>query len=324
MALNNVLLARLCQIGVVAETTRGTYAGPTYTNATTNDYKFLAQNITVTLNQTRYDRDPQWQSLTKYKGIVGKQPVTVSFSVECRRTGTTTTADAWFTLLQGCGWKDVGSGAIEYKPTSLYADMKCLSMEIIIGGRGIGASGLAVKVKGCMGNVTFTGSVGSVLMANFTFQGVLEAVADATMQNVTHESGVPPIFQGIAYSFQGSTTDMALTTFSFDTGNVLAERESVNASTGCLHYVITDRRPTGTIDPDLGLEADNANDLHDLFVNNTEIAQTFDLTNVAVFTFPKTHITALTHGNRNGILTANLTFEVIHTTTDSEASILFD
>lgn len=321
MALNNVLLARLAQIGVTVESTRGTYNGPTYTNATTNDYKILAQNIVMTINQTRYDRDVQWGSLTKYAGVVGKQPVTLSFSVEARRTGTTSTADQWFTLLKGCGYK--GTGNSVYALTSIYADMPTLSFEVALGGRGIGANARGMKIKGAVGNVVWSGQVGQPLMANFTFQGVLEEVADVALLDITHETGVPPVFQGINFQY-GGAADIAATTFTFDTGNVLAERESINASTGCLHYVITDRRPTGTLDPDLGLEADNASDFFDHMTTNAEKQLDFDLAGVCTFTVPKARITAITDGNRNGILTANLTYEAIHTTTDSEVTIDFD
>jgi hypothetical protein len=321
MALNNVLLARLAQIGVKVETDRGTYNAPAYTDAATNDYKILAQNIVMTINQTRYDRDVQWGSLTKYAGVVGKQPVTLSFSVEARRTGTTSTADQWFTLLKGCGYK--GTGDSVYALTSIYADMPTLSFEVALGGRGIGANARGMKIKGAVGNVVWSGQVGQPLMANFTFQGVLEEVADVALRDITHETGVPPVFQGINFQY-GGAADIAATTFTFDTGNVLAERESINASTGCLHYVITDRRPTGTLDPDLGLEADNASDFFDHMTTNAEKALAFDLAGVCTFSVPKARITAITDGNRNGILTANLTYEAIHTTTDTEVTIDFD
>ncbi|MEY2742311.1 MAG: hypothetical protein RIS21_679, partial [Planctomycetota bacterium] len=143
---------------------------------------------------------------------------------------------------------------------------------------------------------------------------VYNGVADGTLQVPTQETGIPGIFQGVSATWGG--TARVLSTINLDVGNSVVLRETVNASSGLLHAVITDRRPTGSIDPDLELVA--TEDFYGQLANNTSKALAFAVTTggstrVQTFTLGDCRVTNVNDANRNGIQVAGIDFEIVDT-----------
>lgn len=309
--MGEAFISKRRHIGLKVESAKGTYLAPA-----SADYALLAYDIQATTQFGRFDRDTQKAYLTKLPGLVGTTACQISFSVEVRHTANTTTADVWETALLGCGFTFASS---TYKPSSNAADHKTLSIAVALGSFGTSASECVIfKAKGCAGTVTFEGKVGQPLIARFTFTGVFEGVADGTLEVPTQEVGIPSIFQGVSATWGGSSSRV-ISTINVDLGNSIVLRESVNSTSGLLHAVITDRRPTGSIDPDLELVA--TEDFYGSLRNNDPKSLTFAVTTVVpsssnrtqTFTLANVRVTNVNDANRNGIQVAGIDFEIVDT-----------
>lgn len=329
--MGEALISKRRHIGLKVETTKG--VTPTGGSAfATADYAIIAYDIQATTQFGRFDRDTQKAYLTKLPGLVGTIACQITFTVEVRHTANTTTADVWERALQGCGFV---FGSSVWKPSSNAADQKTLSIRVAIGAAGI-SDAVIFKARGCAGNVTFEGKVGQPLLARFTFTGIYDGVETGTLEVPTQESAIPGVFQGVSATWTtagGSAFSPVLSTVNLDIGNTVVLRESVNDASGYAHAVITDRRPTGSIDPDLELVA--TNDFYGELRNNTSKALSFAVTNTNATGSPSTRVLTFTAGdcrvtnvndaNRNGIQIAGLDFEIVDTldstTPDGDFSI---
>jgi len=114
--------------------------------------------------------------------------------------------------------------------------------------------GLKKVIYGARGNVRLEANVGEPAFLAFDFQGVYGGVTDVALLSITYLTPVPIAFLNVAGSVHGLAA--IYTQLSIDMGNTLAERESANKSTGILSTKITDRAPTGSINPEMELVAD--------------------------------------------------------------------
>lgn len=305
--MGEAFISKRRHLGLKIETNKGTAE-----TLVAGDYAIIAYDIQATTQFGRFDRDTQKAYLSKLPGIVGTTAAQISFTCEVRHSANTTTLDVWERALQACGF---ALSTSTLKPTSNGDEQKTLTIEVALGAFGTGTDEAVIfKAKGCAGTVTFEGRVGQPLLARFTFTGVYNGVADGTLQVPTQETGIPGIFQGVSATWGG--TARVLSTINLDVGNSVVLRESVNASSGLLHAVITDRRPTGSIDPDLELVA--TEDFYGQLQNNTTKALAFAVTTggstrVQTFTLGDCRVTNVNDANRNGIQVAGIDFEIVDT-----------
>lgn len=321
--MGEAFISKRRHIGIMVETVKGTIntnAGPPVVEALTDaDFAIIAYDIQATTQFGRFDRDTQKAYLSKLPGIVGTTAAQISFTCEVRHSADTTTLDVWERALQACGFVLSGS---TIKPTSNGDEQKTVSIQVALGAFGSGSNeAVLFTAKGCAGTVTFEGRVGQPLLARFTFTGVYAGVTTGTLRVPTQETGIPGIFQGVSATWGGASR--VLSTINLDVGNSVVLRESVNASSGLLHAVITDRRPTGSIDPDLELVA--TEDFYGQLANNTTKALAFavtttnatnmtgDTTRDLTFTLGDCRVTNVNDANRNGIQVAGIDFEIVDT-----------
>lgn len=318
--MGEAFISKRRHIGIAVETTKGTAE-----TLVTADYAIQAYDIQCTTQFGRFDRDTQKAYLSKLPGIVGTVSAQITFTCEVRHSATTTTLDVWERALQGCGF---ALSTSTLKPSSNAADQKTLTIQVAVGAFGTSSNQAVIfKARGCAGTVTFEGRVGQPLLARFTFTGVYDGVVDGTLVVPTQETGIPGVFQGVSATWGGSSR--VLSTINLDMGNSVTLRESVNETTGLLHAVIVDRRPTGSIDPDLELVA--TDDFYGQLRNNTSKALAWAVTTggssrVQTFTLGDCRVTNVNDANRNGIQVAGLDFEVVDTldstTPDGDVTIV--
>lgn len=106
--------------------------------------------------------------------------------------------------------------------------------------------------SGCRGNVKINLKDGEPGFLTFDFMGVLSATADvALLTGITYESTVPEPYLS-AGLVDGSFSPI-FSAVDIDLGNAIAMRLNANLTPGQLSALITDREPTGTIDPEAEL-----------------------------------------------------------------------
>lgn len=300
---------RLRAIRANIETTPGT------ANTTSMSDAYLPYDLTISPGIQMFQRTPQRIHLGPTGDISAQQMATLSFRTEMRRTNTGTTADDWGVLLQGCGFQEddqASPAGLIYAPTSLMpgsstspqeGDMKTLTFHLYQGGDAT-ASAPKWLLVGCMGNVTFSGSVGEPMFAQWEFMGKLTAApTDDTLQSVTHESGKPSAFQGVGLTVDSET--FVFNSLTLNMGNQVTMREDANDATGYAHALIVSRRPEITIDPEVVPVATWA-PITEQLADNT-FAVSFTMSSNITCSIPAAQVTQVADQDRNGVSVYGLT-----------------
>lgn len=336
MALAYALSSRRRQLAFKTEATKGTYE----TLAFGTDDDIQVHDLQVSTAFGRFDRDVQRSTLTKLAGLVGQKAVKISFSVECRHHQATNTPDKWMELFTACGMTASAASGAANGSKYVFADtpsdvsptaFSTLSFMVAIAARGAGAGlSFGIKVKGASGKWTMDAKVGAPIMFHFEFDGVFSDFLDMTLTApVTTESSFPvTVFQGVGLTIGTSagtpTADVAVSSFSLDSGVVVVPRDSVNSTAGIAYFTTIDRKPTCTLDPDLSLEADSAElKWYNSLDQNVDLTVTFTLSDALTLTIASMRLLSVGDGNRNGIATASLTLEIVNATAAAELSLAF-
>ena len=315
-----VFVARLGEVALKAESTKGTKV----VNANLVDgtlSKHRVYNLRYDPDVQLHERGTASASLSRWPHLVGRALGKISFETELRHTAAAITEDADGELFSAAGF-DITSGV--YKPTSDQSDHKTLNIYAMLGGDGTaGTNTVRYGLRGAMANLTIIGEVGKPVMLAWEFFGVSETADEASpplnthnlkptddsLNTITHETGVPAIFQGVAFTWAAVTKRLGR--FELALNNTVVPRDDVSSLNGCLHYVITNRNPVMKIDPDAGLVVDGNNFL-DTLNAGTEVAIAWSLAQTTpartiAFAAPKAQIITCTDAERNGFATKDIT-----------------
>lgn len=185
---------------------------------------------------------------------------------------------------------------------------------------GLFQDGLLKQIHGARGTWSLSASVDGILMVEFDFQGVYSGVSDtALLSGISYESVTPPAFLGLSFNLASFTT-ATFTAFKLACGNTIAERPDVTDAKGIKSFFVTDRAPTGNVDPELCLVA--THDFYGRFVAGTtgrlytQVGSSAG--QVITIAAPRIQYSNVTEGDRNSIVLANLDFE-LKSRTDSSA-----
>lgn len=110
-------------------------------------------------------------------------------------------------------------------------------------------------LTGAKGTVKFRLEAGKYAFADFEFTGIYNVVADASFPSLTFAlTNKPPLWVSGSTFTWGSYTPIA-SKLDFDLGNVIGMRTDPTQATGIKGFVITDRKISGSFDPEAVAEA---------------------------------------------------------------------
>lgn len=269
--------------------------------------------------------------LSPYASIPGSKVATVGFTVEVRGAGVAGQAPKWASaLLAACGMVELdqaagsqGSNPAEalFLPTSDTAaqPMKTATLYIYY-------DGALQKVTGAMGTWSLQGQAGSIAKLQFTFTGVYAGTTDVPIPDAAFNftDPVPPVVQSAVLVY-GTNTDLVVDQFKLDIGNQVQERTDVNSVQGLKGVRITDRKPTGSFDPEAVPEADHPfwGDMASGALNPLTFQVGDTPGNQVVFGAPKCQITGMAYQDRKGIRAYTATISPRRVTGNDELSITF-
>jgi hypothetical protein len=184
--------------------------------------------------------------------------------------------------------------------------------------------GQAIQAVGARGNVAFNFEVNRPATATFTMRGVLNSTTDAAqLTGITSDApSSPPIWQGSAAGWvdneiAGKATFASeyipcLTSLQIDAGVTLADRKCASAATGLVEILGTGRAGTGSIDPEVTLEADIP------WLDYAKAGTTARLRvplgsvdgNQFTFFMPGVQMDSPSYGDRDGIATHDIPFRL--------------
>jgi len=171
------------------------------------------------------------------------------------------------------------------------------------------------RARGARGTATVEGVAGAPLMYNFSYSGIHNDEADAALLSPTYESTNVPVLESSSMAFFGITE--CVDAFTLDLGNDVVERPCATAAAGVKSYRITDWAPQITIDPEDVLVATASFTAQmSSRAEGRFYAQVGSVGGQRVsIAAPKMSYAGVQEGDRNGILTALLTFDLLVTST---------
>jgi hypothetical protein len=233
-----------------------------------------------------------------------------------------TTVPTWATvLLPACGWVETtgvfspvtqgpgGAGGVKTITIGHYKD------------------GKRALLSGAMGTWKIMAPTGKQAMIEFTFTGKYSTnETDTALIAPTYPTVLPLRVAAGALTF--NSVNLCTSNVEFDAGNSVVMRECVNATdrSGFISAIVTNRAPVITADPESALVATQDRDALWL----TSAAQAFSMrigatgTSVTIAA-PKAQLENKQQGNRNDIMTDDLTFLcTAGSAADTELTITFD
>jgi hypothetical protein len=225
-----------------------------------------------------------------FAGIIGDEVGVFSARIECRGNGSNALDVALAAVLTSCGFTNV---AEVYSPSATIAAQKTLTVEVH-------EDGLLKILSGAMGNVVFSGEQGNQVFAEVEMLGAYSAVTDEAVPAFAPSTEVPPIMGSGVMTLGGDS--VLIQAFGVDMGNVVTLR--AGATAGALYYVITDRDPVITMNPEQDLVANH--DYDGFRTGRTTKAFTLGIGSGAgklvTFAAPAVQTRTLAAGEREGLM----------------------
>jgi hypothetical protein len=290
------LLKKVRQLAAKTETTIGTDA-----SLGNSDVAFNAWDIMIQPNIDRAQREAQ-SDFGQISGVPGQYIGTATFKTDMGWDGTATEPSWADILLPACGW--VKSGQV-FTPRAEAPGSNVKTVTIASY-----QNGKIRKLTGAMGTFKVQLVSGKMAFIEWEFKGAYTAIADGSMLTQTAPTASPLRFASAsACSFNSIALEVESITI--DAGNVMAAVEDPTTAAGVRHFLVTDRVPKITCNPEAILNS--SQNRESIWLEGTEYA--FALTmdgptnSTLAFDAPKAELIALQEGDRNGMITDELEFQ---------------
>lgn len=214
-------------LGFVAESAPGTSGLGSLTTANSVVVSdILAELVNVTADG---ERRPMGHYHGEIPAIPGPYLGTLSFSISHRH------GDGLLTLLTGCGfWNDSGT----YKPSTFFTGASARSALSFY----VWEDGIRKGLVGAQGTVTFSWSPGQGLTGRWSFMGVWQSVADASMPALAPVTTAANYSSGAGTYTINNATAPVTDTWSLELGNSVEPRQDWKVIARMVHAYIADRR----------------------------------------------------------------------------------
>ena len=279
----------------------------------------LAENLAPAFEGARrHEREPTKPSLGSIPSVYGGTLKTISFDVYLKGSGTAGTAPEIDPLLRACGMgvTNVPATSDTYAPVSTaYEGCTIYWYE----------DGLEHKLIGCRGSFVATLEAGVPGKLSFTMTGHYTKPTDVALVTPTYDATVPPSVINLA-NFLLDSVAFNVAAISLDMGVVLAMPADILAADGYGDVTIVDRKVTGSIDPLATLIA--TYDWVTKWQADTSVALTTGAVggtagNKWTLACPTAQYTEPAQGDRDGIITRQVTFAANESSGDDEMSLAF-
>lgn len=294
------LLKKKSVLAAKIETTIGTAISLSGTDGVFNVY-----NCSIVPNVQFTDREGQG-AFSKLSSVIGQQTGTCTFSTDLIVGAS---APAWATtFLPACG---LGLTSTTYgcRTEAPGSTVKTLTMAHYV-------DGVLRRIRGAVGTFTISCLAGQKITLDFTFQGVFDSFEAGAILTPTYPTGEALRWAGSTTTIGG--TAIAASSLTFDLGNVITPLESQALDEGVKNFIVSDRRPTLSIDP----EADTSNSItrYSTWMAGTTVAIAWDSSTNAdsgkwAFALPAAQFINQQPGERSGIETEQLNFLACRTAT---------
>ena len=305
------LLKRKRVLAAKIEATPGTAETLAGADAAFNAYNIMAQQ------EIEFETREAQGGFGMHTSLSGGRKGRITFSVDASWDGTATEPSWADTFLPACGW--VKTGQVFTPRTEVPGpNVKTLTIAVY-------QDGMRKILSGAAGTFTMANPTGRTAVFNFDFMGIWVPPTDIALLAPTY-----PAALGLRYASSTTTWDsvaLCLENITLDSGNTVIVKECASSASGYDHAIITNRVVTVTGNPEAELVA-TQNRFNQLIINS-EAALTWNLdgptNSVLTIAAPKAQIIALTEGDRNGLVTDDITWQCNRngSNIDQEVSMTF-
>lgn len=302
---NSLVLAKV-------ESSYGSDASPSATNdaieAGNIDFKYTPEELERNIHISSHSPRPP---------LKGLETTEVTFQVELRGSGTPGTAPRIGALLQACAFSEsVSAGSsVTYTPAS--NNLKSITLYVWKDGR-------KHIVTGAVGTAKFTLAAGKIPVIDFTFNGIYTAPSDVSNPTPDYGSEPDPVIVKSINLQYNSISSLVFNQYELDLGNIIAQRPSVNATTGIKGFGVTGRKHVITMDPEAEALA-TVNYYSDILNTTRAVSLTIGSTtgNICAISHPAAMLTQIAYEDRDGHIIDKITGLASSQSGDDETSIVF-
>lgn len=314
------MLTRRRVVAAKVESTEGTAEA-----LTDSEGGILAIDPKVDVGINMHERNPAKASIGKLASLPGSRRASITFRAEVKGAGAAYSAsvlpalDAYIMACKFARTLDTTAGA----ESVTYAPASSGDSSITIG---CYEDGVIKSIKGARGDsCKIVSKAGEPVIMEFTFTGVWNGLTDGSMLSPTYESTVPPVFLSAGFTVDSYAAVMSA--INIDIANETRLRESINTAEGFLSNVITGRKITGDMDPEMVTVA--TRDWYGKWLAGTTGALNIGYVgstqyNKFKITGPALLPTKVNDDDAEGQVVAGHSFELAEDSGDDEISILFD
>ena len=282
----------------------------------------LCEDLNFSADVEVHERNVQRATLSRPAAVHGKRMGTITGKVAMKGSGVVATPPEFGSILQCCGMLEtiVGATSVGYTPAvSPNAAGTSYTARLLRDGK-------YYEIVGARGNPKFTHDVAGYGYLEFSLEGAISDVDDASLiASAAYDATPPQPFLNCATAFSYDAYEALISKCEIDLGNILAGRPDPNALSGCRSVAITGRRPTFTMDPEEVVKS--TYDFWAKMLEDNEGVLTWALGTVAgniiTYALPKAQIGTYSPADKDGIVGADIGGLVNMSSGDDEVSILF-
>ena len=275
-----------------------------------------AYDVALTINADMKERSPGNSDLSMFPEERGKTSIDIKFSTKVQGSGTAGLPSRQDPLFQACGQSRAIVSGTSVTNAPLSASYTSVAMWVYI-------DGIIHKIVGCVGDLEMDLTSGEFGLINWTFKGIYAIPTDGAIVDPIFDTPDPEIVKACTFTF-GSYAAI-IEKLTFKTGNVIAERPDFNQTEGIKGFCITGRNPEGSMTVEAVLRAESNADFYSYFHSRTLKALSFVLGgtagNILTWTSPKCYLRAPVWGDREGVRTFELAFQLARSSGNDEYSL---
>jgi hypothetical protein len=205
----------------------------------------------------------------EYGSLAGSRRGILNFSINWYPNSDYAGAPSINKLLNACGLKDTSLGGISNWSSSPVWEnyQNSLTFEFVRSALGAPTKKMITKLSGCMGNFRIRGSIGSTIIIEFSFQGVIWSETEVTQSNydLTYETENALTYKNTPFLIDD--TDVCVSDFELDSGNVISVLPDQGAASKLSRAYIKKRTPRLNLNP---IMVDKSvYDFYNTAINNT-------------------------------------------------------
>ncbi len=291
------------------ETTSGTDVSPAVTDGV------IAYDVDLSIKADMKERNASNADRSIYPNIRGKTSVELKFWIELKGSGTAGTAPKWGPLLKACDRLETANAG-----TNVIYSMALVTTTCTIY---VNIDGILHKIVGCAGDTEIDLTSGDIARLNFTISGVYVLATDSVSAAITVDTTTGLITKGATTTFGSYAAIIEKLILKF--GNSVVERTSMNVTEGILAYMVGNRNPSGVMTCEAVLRATSNADFWSYFDAGTTKALSLVLGatagNIITIVAPVCKLTAPKYGDRNGLRTVDIEFQMARSSGNDEMTL---